>query len=182
MDEYNRTRGGNLIPLVQIPTAPYGIYPGKLNSIKQLYPGASVGIPANVTNYSRGLWILENLGWITIDKNAKDRFLLSKNDISSNPYNLDIKEIEAPQMVRAKSEVDYAIINGKYALEAGIHFSEALAVEPSNYFVNWIVINAQNKDTSWANKIIEIVNSDGFKAYTHERFQGYDLPLAWSEE
>lgn len=182
MDEFNKTRKGNLIPLVQVPTAPYGIYPGKLDSKEKIYPGASIAIPSNVTNFSRGLWILEGLGWITIDENVKDRFHLNKNDIASNPYNLDIKEIEAAQIIRAQSEVDYAIINGKYALEAGIHFTDALYVEPSKYFVNWIVINAKNKDSSWAQKVIEIVNSEGFKTYTNEHFKGYDLPLAWSKD
>ena len=182
MDEFNKTRKGNLIPLVQVPTAPYGIYPGKLDSTEQIYQGASIAIPSNVTNFSRGLWILEGLGWITIDKNVKDRFHLNRNDIASNPYNLDIKEIEAAQIIRAQSEVDYAIINGKYALEAGIHFTDALYVEPSKYFVNWIVINAKNQNTHWALKIIEIVNSEGFKDYTNEHFKGYDLPLAWSQE
>lgn len=181
MDEFNKTRKGALIPLVQVPTAPYGIYPGKLTEIAELYQGASIGIPSNVTNFSRGLWILEGLGWITIAENVEDRFHLNRNDIASNPYNLDIKEIEAAQMIRAKEDLDYAIINGKYALEAGIHFTDALYVEPSKHFVNWIVIHKKNRDSPWAKKIIEIVNSEGFRAYTNNRFPGYDLPLAWTE-
>lgn len=138
-----------------------------------------MGIPSNVTNFSRGLWILEGLGWITIKADAKDRFHLTKQDIASNPHNLDIKEIEAAQMLRAKPDLDYAIINGKYALDAGIHFTDALYVEPSRYFVNWIVIHERNQETTWAKKVIEIINSDGFKAYSSNRFPGYDLPLAW---
>lgn len=181
MDEFNKTRKGALIPLVQVPTAPYGIYPGKLTEIEELYQGASIGIPSNVTNFSRGLWILEGLGWITIAENVEDRFHLNRNDIASNPYNLDIKEIEAAQMIRAKEDLDYAIINGKYALEAGIHFTDALYVEPSKHFVNWIVIHKKNRESPWAKKIIEIVNSEGFRAYTHNRFPGYDLPLAWTK-
>src|SRR5699024_8226366 len=100
-------------------------------------------------------------------------------DIATNPHNLDIKEIEAAQMLRAKPDLDYAIINGKYALDAGIHFSDALYVEPSRHFVNWIVIHARNSETPWAKKVIEIVNSEGCKAYSRTKFPGYYLPLAW---
>lgn len=179
MEEFNRNQKGKLIPLVQVPTAPYGIYPARKKTLDELTEGASVGIPSNVTNFSRGLWILEGLGWITIKEDAADRFHLTKRDIASNPYNLDIKEIEAAQMLRAKPDLDYAIINGKYALDAGIHFTDALYVEPSRYFVNWIVIHERHQESVWAKKVIEIINSEGFKAYSAQKFPGYDLPLAW---
>lgn len=181
MDEFNRNKGGNLHPLVQVPTAPYGIYPGRLERADQIKDGAVIGIPSNITNYSRGLWILEGLGWISIKEDAPDRFHLSKNDIATNPYNIDIKEIEAAQMLRAVPDLDYAVINGKYALDADLHYTDAIYIEPSRYFVNWIVINKKNVDTPWANKVVEIINSDGFKAYSKEKFKGYDLPLAWTE-
>lgn len=179
MEEFNRNKKGHLVPLVQVPTAPYGIYPARKQTIAELTEGSSIGIPSNVTNFSRGLWILEGLGWITIKEDAEDRFHLTKQDIATNPHNLDIKEIEAAQMLRAKPDLDYAIINGKYALDAGIHFTDALYVEPSRHFVNWIVIHARNSETPWAKKVIEIVNSEGFKAYSRTKFPGYDLPLAW---
>ena len=179
MEEFNRNQKGHLVPLVQVPTAPYGIYPARKQTIAELTEGSSIGIPSNVTNFSRGLWILEGLGWITIKEDAEDRFHLTKQDIATNPHNLDIKEIEAAQMLRAKPDLDYAIINGKYALDAGIHFTDALYVEPSRHFVNWIVIHARNSETPWAKKVIEIVNSEGFKAYSRTKFPGYDLPLAW---
>ncbi|UNM95725.1 MetQ/NlpA family ABC transporter substrate-binding protein [Ignatzschineria rhizosphaerae] len=179
MEEFNRNQKGKLVPLVQVPTAPYGIYPAKKQTIAALTEGDSVGIPSNVTNFSRGLWILEGLGWITIKEDAPDRFHLTKRDIATNPYNLDIKEIEAAQMLRALPDIDYAIINGKYALDAGIHFTDALYVEPSRHFVNWIVIHERNKESPWAKRVIEIVNSEGFKTYSAQTFKGYDLPLAW---
>lgn len=181
MEEFNTNQKANLVPLVQVPTAPYGIYPGNKQTVEEIENGASVGIPANVTNLSRGLWILEGLGWITLNENAEDRFHLTTRDIVENPYHLNIREIDAAQMLRAKPDLDYAIINGKYALDAGIHFTDALYVEPSRHFVNWIVIHERNKETPWAKKVIEIINSDGFKAYSAEKFPGYDLPLIWNQ-
>ena len=169
MEEFNANQKANLIPLVQVPTAPYGIYPGNKQTVDEIEKGASIGIPANVTNFSRGLWILEGLGWITLNENVE------------NPYNLNIREIDAAQMLRAKPDLDYAIINGKYALDAGIHFTDALYIEPSRHFVNWIVIHNRNKETLWAKKVVEIINSDGFKAYSAQKFPGYELPLIWNQ-
>ncbi|GGZ86864.1 lipoprotein [Ignatzschineria indica] len=182
MEEFNRVRDGHLAPLVQVPTAPYGLYAGKKRSLDEIEKGATVGIPSNVTNFSRGLWILENLGWIELRDDIADPFRIEKRDITKNPYQLEIKEIEAAQMTRARDDLDYAIINGNFALDAGIHFTEALTIEPSKYFVNWIVVHEKNLNAPWATEIVEIINSDGFKAYSQERFPGYNLPLVWEEE
>lgn len=182
MEEFNRVRDGHLAPLVQVPTAPYGLYAGKKRSLDEIEKGATVGIPSNVTNFSRGLWILENLGWIELRDDIADPFRIEKRDITKNPYHLEIKEIEAAQMTRARDDLDYAIINGNFALDAGIHFTEALTIEPSKYFVNWVVVHEKNLNAPWATAIVEIINSDGFKAYSQERFPGYNLPLAWEEE
>lgn len=182
MEEFNRVRDGHLAPLVQVPTAPYGLYAGKKRSLDEIEKGATVGIPSNVTNFSRGLWILENLGWIELRDDIADPFRIEKRDITQNPYQLEIKEIEAAQMTRARDDLDYAIINGNFALDAGIHFTEALTIEPSKYFVNWVVVHEKNLNAPWATAIVEIINSDGFKAYSQERFPGYNLPLAWEED
>ncbi|WP_233146839.1 MetQ/NlpA family ABC transporter substrate-binding protein [Ignatzschineria sp. F8392] len=182
MEEFNRVRDGHLAPLVQVPTAPYGLYAGKKRSLDEIEKGATVGIPSNVTNFSRGLWILENLGWIELRDDIADPFRIEKRDITKNPYQLEIKEIEAAQMTRARDDLDYAIINGNFALDAGIHFTEALTIEPSKYFVNWVVVHEKNLNAPWATEIVKIINSDGFKAYSQERFPGYNLPLAWEEE
>ncbi|UNM95723.1 MetQ/NlpA family ABC transporter substrate-binding protein [Ignatzschineria rhizosphaerae] len=179
LDEFNRNQKGHLIPLVQVPTAPYGIYSGKLKHLSEVKNGATIGIPSNVTNFSRGLLILENIGWITLRSDIEDRFQIGKHDIIDNPYNLELKEIEAAQVVRVRPDLDYAIINGNFALDAGIHFREALSTEPSKDFINWVVIHEKNSDTPWAKKVIEILESDDFKTYSATRFANYNLPLAW---
>lgn len=145
MDEFNKVRDGHLVPLVQVPTAPYGIYTGKLNSLSDIKHGATIAIPSNVTNFSRGLLILEDIGWIKIREGISDPFRIEKRDIIENPHDLDIKEIEAAQVVRARNDVDYAIINGNFAIDAGIHFSEALSTEPSKEFINWVVVHEKIK-------------------------------------
>ena len=179
MDEFNRVRNGHLAPLVQVPTAPYGIYTGKLKSLDEVTNGATIGIPSNVTNFSRGLLILEDIGWITLREDIEDRFQIGKHDIISNPHNLNLKEIEAAQVVRVRPDLDYAIINGNFAIDAGIHFSEALSTEPSKNFINWVVVHEKNKNAPWALEVVDILQSDDFKEYSSKRFANYNLPLAW---
>lgn len=181
MDEYNANNSGNLYTLVQVPTAPYGIYAGKSKALTDIHSGATIAIPSNVTNYSRGLWILEALGWIKLRKDA-DRFALRKTDILENPYHLNIKEVDAAQIPRVRQDIDFAIINGNFAHEAGIPFTQALFIEPSKYFVNWVVINEKNRGTKWAKVLEETLNSTEFKTFTAERFPGYNLPLSWEED
>lgn len=181
MDEFNRNQKGHLVPIVQVPTAPYGIYTGKLKSLKEVKDGAIIGIPSNVTNFSRGLLILEDIGWIKLRNDIEDRFQIGKHDIVENPYHLNLKEIEAAQVVRVRPDLDYAIINGNFAIDAGIHFSEALATEPSKNFINWVVVHEQNQNAPWAHKVVEILSSDHFKAYAATRFANYNWPLAWEQ-
>ena len=179
MDDFNRNQKGHLVPLVQVPTAPYGIYSGKLKSFDEVTNGATIGIPSNATNFSRGLLILENIGWIKLREGIEDRFRITKQDIVENPHDLNLKEIEAAQVVRVRPDLDYAIINGNFAIDAGIHFREALSTEPSKHFINWVVVHEKNQNSPWAKKVVEILESDDFKQYSATRFANYNLPLAW---
>ena len=181
MEDFNKNQQGHLVPFIQVPTAPYGLYSGKLKSLDAVKQGATVGIPSNVTNFSRGLLILESIGWIKLREGITDRFRIEKTDIIDNPYNLNIKEIEAAQMVRVRPDLDYAIINGNFALDAGIHFKEALAIEPSKHFINWVVTHEKNLNTPWIQEIITILSSEGFKEYSATRFANYNYPLAWEQ-
>lgn len=179
LDEFNETHRTDLIPLVQVPTAPYGLYAGKLEILSDVTEGATIGIPSNVTNYARGLWILEQIGWIKVREDIPNRFRALASDITENPYQLKIIEIAGPQMIRAKKDLDYAIINGNYVVDSDMNLSDALHIESSKHFVNWVVVNEPNKNAPWAKKVIEIINSDGFKTYIAENFPHYDLPIAW---
>ena len=182
LDEFNETHKTDLIPLIQVPTAPYGLYAGKLKSLGEIKEGATIGIPSNVTNYARGLWILEQIGWIKLREDIPNRFRALASDIVENPYHLQIIEIAGPQMVRARADLDYAIINGNYVVDAeDIALSDALHIESSKHFVNWIVVNEPNKNAPWAKTIREIINAEGFKSFIDEHFPNYDLPIAWSE-
>lgn len=179
LDEYNAQAKTNLYPLVQVPTAPLAIYKAKAKSLNDVKAGSKIAIPSNVTNFARGLRILESLGWIKLDPNA-DPIIVGQQDIIENPRQVEILAIDAPQVVRARNDVEYAIINGNFAQDAKIPDSDILQTEPGKLFVNWIVVAEQNKESDWAKAIIEIVNSQGYKDYVKANFPAfYNLPPAW---
>lgn len=179
LDEYNAQAKTNLQPLVQVPTAPLAIYSANAKSLDEVKPGSKIAIPSNVTNFARGLRIIEDLGWIKLDPNA-DPIIVGMQDIIENPAQVNILAIDAGQVVRARDDVDFAVINGNYAQDANIPDSDMLSVEPGKLFVNWIVVDEKNKDTDWANAVIEIVNDDAFKEFTAKNYPSfYNLPPAW---
>ena len=179
LDEYNAQAKTNLHPLVQVPTAPLAIYKAKSQSLDDVKAGSKIAIPSNVTNFARGLRILESLGWIQLDPNA-DPIIVGEKDIIANPQDVEILAIDAPQVVRARADVEYAIINGNFAQDANIPDSDILKTEPGKLFVNWIVVAESNKEADWAKAIIEIVNSQGYKDYVKQNFPAfYNLPPDW---
>ena len=106
----------------------------------------------------------------------------SKSDIADNSkYDIKIVELEAAQLPRARDEVDFAIVNGNYATDAGIKLTEALFQEPSFAYVNWSAIKTADKDKKWVKDVTNAYNSDAFKKYAHDSFPGYKYPKIWGE-
>ena len=97
--------------------------------------------------------------------------------------NCDIKivELEAAQLPRSRADVDFAIVNGNYAMSSGMKLTEALFQEPSFAYVNWAAVKTSDKDSQWLKDVTEAYNSYEFKAYAHKRFEGYKYPAAWGE-
>lgn len=181
LDTFKAENNLDLVEVFQVPTAPLGIYSGKKTSLDQAYDGMSVSAPNDPSNFARALVMMNELGWITL-KDGIDPLKASKADIASNPKNIKIVELEAAQLPRARDEVDFAIINGNYATDAGIKISEALFQEPSYAYVNWSAIKTADKDKPWVKDVTNAYNSDAFKKYAHETFPGYKYPASWGEQ
>ncbi len=176
--DFAKAKGLELYPLTEVPTAPLGLYAGKLKTLNAVKEGTSIAIPNDPTNLSRALTILKDLGWIDIAKDA-DPLLISTRQISSNPKKLKIVALEAAQLPRSLADVDYAIINGNYATNSGIALSSALSQEKSEAYLNWAVIPQKAKDSTLAKDLKDAINSSSFKTYAKERFKGYRFPPSW---
>ena len=98
---------------------PFGIYAGQKESLEDVEDGDTVAVPNDTTNEARALLLLEAQGWITLDPEAG--ITATPEDITDNPYNLEIEPFEAAQVARHIDEVSYVVLNGNYALEAGLN-------------------------------------------------------------
>ncbi len=181
LDTFKKENNLDLVEVFQVPTAPLGIYSGKKTDIKDVYKGMSVSAPNDPSNFARALVMMNELGWITLKDNI-DPLTASKSDIADNSkYDIKIVELEAAQLPRARDEVDFAIVNGNYATDAGIKLTEALFQEPSFAYVNWSAIKTADKDKKWVKDVTNAYNSDAFKKYAHDSFPGYKYPKIWGE-
>ena len=113
---------------------PFGIYAGKTASIEELADGASVAIPNDGSNETRALLLLQDAGLIKLKDGIDPTSDATKLDITENPKNLDIQEIAAEQLPRSLADVDLAVINGNYALQADLNAAEdSLITENPDY-------------------------------------------------
>lgn len=180
LDDFKKQHNLDIVEAFQVPTAPLGIYAGKITDLKQVKDGSSVAAPNDPSNFARALVMFNDLGWLKLKDNINP-LTASKNDIATNPKNLKIVELEAAQLPRARSDVDFAVINGNYATSSGMKITEALFQEPSYAYVNWSAIRTKDKDTQWVKDVTNAYNSDEFKAYAHKTFPGYKYPASWGE-
>lgn len=180
LDNFKAEHNLDLVEVFQVPTAPLGIYSGKKTKLDEAFNGMRVSAANDPSNFARALVMMDDLGWIKLKANI-DPLKASKADIAENPMNIDIVELEAANLPRTRDEVDFAIINGNYATDAGIKLTDALYQEKSFAYVNWSAVKTADKDSEWLKDVTEAYNSDAFKQYAHATFPGYKYPAVWSE-
>ena len=127
LGDFNVQNGTHLVIVEKIHYEPFGIYAGKTASLAELEEGAQIAVPNDGTNEARALLLLEAQGLIKLTEGVG--LAATKLDIVENPNNYEIIEIEAAQLPRSLPSVDVAVINGNYAIDAGLKASDALAVE-----------------------------------------------------
>ncbi|HGI8318096.1 TPA: MetQ/NlpA family ABC transporter substrate-binding protein [Neisseria meningitidis] len=180
LDDFKKEHNLDITEVFQVPTAPLGLYPGKLKSLEEVKDGSTVSAPNDPSNFARVLVMLDELGWIKL-KDGINPLTASKADIAENLKNIKIVELEAAQLPRSRADVDFAVVNGNYAISSGMKLTEALFQEPSFAYVNWSAVKTADKDSQWLKDVTEAYNSDAFKAYAYKRFEGYKSPAAWNE-
>lgn len=186
MQWYNAEHGSDIVAVGgneegRIHYEPFGIYAGKTASLDELKEGAVVTIPNETSNEARALLLLEAQGLIKLKDDAG--LGATKEDIVENPLKLDIKEIDAAQLVRSLEDADIAIINGNYALEAGMTASEdALAVEAADSeaaynYANILAVNSGDENGDAVLTLFNLLQSDKVKEYMEENYGGAVMPL-----
>lgn len=181
MDNFNEEKGTSLVAAATIHYEPFGIFPGKTKKIKDLKKGAVIAVPNDTTNEARALLLLETEGLIELKEDAG--LTATKKDIVKNPKNLEIKEIEAAQIPRSLKDVDLAVINGNYALEAGLKVSkDALAIEDTDSvgaknYGNILAVRDGDQKKDSIKALIKALKSDSVKKYIEDKYDGAVVPL-----
>ena len=127
MNNYNKDNGTHLVSVAEVHYEPSGLYAGKTASIADLPDGAQIAVPNDATNEARALLLLQQEGLIKLADGVGIN--ATKLDINENKKNLEILELEAAQIPTRLKDVDLAVINGNYAIDAGLKVADALAVE-----------------------------------------------------
>ncbi len=151
-----------------------GFYSDKLNDIKDITNGATIAVPNDPTNGARALKLLADNGVIKV----KDAELITKNDITENPKNIKIKEMNAEQLPTVLKDVDGAVINTNYALNAKLNpLKDALALESKDSpYANILACREDNKDSEKIKVLSEALNSKEIKTFIEEKYQGSIIP------
>ena len=176
LDEFNKAKGTSLVAVTGVHLEPLGAYSSKLKDLKDLPSGANVVIPNDATNGGRALLLLAKAGVITLKDPTN--ILSTVKDIATNPKDLKIRELEAATIPRVLTQVDLALINTNYALEAKLDPSkDALVIEGNDSpYVNILVSRADNKDSDAMQKLAAALLSPEVKKFITEKYKGAVLP------
>ena len=176
LDEFNKGKGTNLVVVTGVHIEPFGAYSQKVKKLADLKEGAQVAIPNDATNGGRALLLLDKAGLIKL-KDANN-ILATPRDIVENPKKLKFRELEAATLPRVLGQVDLALINTNYALQAKLNpAKDALAIEGAQSpYVNILVARPDNKDSAAMKKLAAALNSPEVKKFIQEKYKGAVVP------
>ena len=177
LESFNTEHGYHLVNAGGIHVEPIALYSSKYSSLSDIPNGAVVAIPNDPTNEGRALLLLQSAGLIKLKDNAGLEAI--PLDIVENPKNLKFSEIEAATLPRILSDVDAAVINGNYAIPAGLVATrDGLFVEGADSpYVNVIAVKAGNENNPAVKALVEALNSDKVKAYVAEHYKNGEVVL-----
>lgn len=175
-DNFNKEHGTNIVSVGTVHVEPLGLYSKKVTKIEDLKDGAQIAIPSDAVNGGRSLILLASKGLITLKDDAG--LEATEKDIVQNPKNFKFTAVEAAQLPRVLEDVDAAIINGNYALEAGINpAKDAILLEGKDSpYANILSVKAGNEANENVLKLLNALQSEKVKKYIEENYNGGVVP------
>ena len=186
LESFNEEKGTHLVDAGDIHYEPFGIYPGTKSSLDELEDGDTIAVPNDTTNEARALLLLQDNGVLTLKEGAG--LTATVNDIESTTKDINIQELEAAQVPRVLGEVAFAVINGNYAVEAGLSVADdAIAYEASDSeaaktYVNIIAVKEGNEDNEGIVALVDALKSDEIKDFINETYNGAVIPYESSDD
>ncbi len=180
LDSFNAENKTHLVSVGYVHYEPFGLYAGKTASLDDLADGAVIAVPDDTTNEARALLLLQQEGLIKLKEGAG--LTATTKDIAENPKNLQIKEVEAANVPHVLADCDFGVINGNYAISAGIDISTALAIESAEGVVaeqygNVLVVKEGNQDSAKIQALFKALTSPEVKQYMEDSYKGAVVPL-----
>ncbi len=176
LDEFTKEHSVKLVSAGGVHIEPMGVYSKKVKSLDNLADGASIAIPNDPTNGGRALLLLAKAGVITLKDNNDIKATVQ--DITANPKNIKFQEVEAAQLPRVLDDVDAAVINTNYAMQANLVPSkDALIMEDSTSpYVNIVAVREGDQDKPAIKKLMAALHSDAVKKFIEEKYKGEVVP------
>lgn len=178
LEDFNKENGTHIVGVAAVHFEPMAIYAGKTASLDEVKDGAIVAIPNDTTNEARALLLLEDQGLIKLKEGAGIQATVA--DIEENPHNLTIQELEAAQVAKSIQDVDFAVINGNYALGAGL--TESIAVEASDSlaaetYANYVCVREGEEKSPKTEALVKAILSDKVRDYINDNYKGAVVPV-----
>ncbi|MBJ7906861.1 MetQ/NlpA family ABC transporter substrate-binding protein [Streptomyces sp. NPDC004549] len=177
LDDFNKKRGTHIVPVVTVHLEPLGLYSHKVKKADALKSGATVAVPNDAVNEARALKLLAANKLITLKDGVGNE--ATPADITKNPKNLKFKEVEAAQTPRSLDDVDAAVVNGNYAISAGLKpAKDALVLESpkNNPYGNFLAVKKGNEKDPRVKKLAKLLTSPEVKKFIEDKYQGSVIP------
>ena len=176
LDSFNKEHKTKLVAVGQVHVEPFGAYSSKIKDIKDLKDGAQVALPNDPSNGARALLLLQKQGLIKLKDPGN--ILATSRDIVENPKKLKFRELEAATLPRVLPDVDVALINTNYALEAGLNpVKDALFIEGSDSpYANIVVTTEAKRKDPAIKKLVQALNSAEVKQFINDKYKGAIVP------
>lgn len=180
LDNYNQENGTDLVSAAAIHFEPMGIYAGKSSDIKNVPDGAKIAVPSDATNEARALLLLQDQGVLKLKDGAG--LEATKNDIAENPHNVEFVEVEAASVPRTLQDADFGVINGNYALSAGLDTTATLASEGADSeaaktYANIVAVRKGEDAAEKTKALVAALTSDTAKKFIEDTYKGSVIPV-----
>lgn len=165
-----------LTALVQGPIAPMGVYSKQRKSLAELKEGDRVALPNDASNLARGLLLLQQAGLVKL-KEGVNPLRVSELDLAENPKKIKLVPLDAAHLPRSLDDVQYAIINGNFAISSGLKLTDAVLLEKTpDHYLNVVAVKTKDQGSKWAKDLEEAFRSADFKKVVDTKFAGYAKP------
>jgi len=173
LEQFNADNNMDLTYTVSVHFEPMGLFSKSITSLDQIENGAKIGVPNDPTNEARALLLLQDNGLLKLKDGVELK--ATKIDIVENPKNLEIVEMEAAQLATSLPDMTAAVINGNYALDAGLAISDAIVSEgkdsiAAKTFGNILAVRAGDEDRPEIKALSEVLNSDEVRTFIEEEY------------